>query len=105
VLEIAPRIPPRLLDEIERLARKREPIAEINRRVGRSAAAMGLPRPSYEQVRVLVHVARRYRREGPKSVSTTAAEFALWLQPPEAIVRQLAEGPPLRLRDRASPPK
>ena len=105
MVEIAPRIPPRLLDEIERLSKRRGPIAEINRRVGRTAAAMGLPRPSYEQVRVLVHVARRYRRFGPKSISTTAVDFAFRLQPPEAIVAQLAAGPPRRLRDRASPPK
>ncbi|HET7572580.1 MAG TPA: hypothetical protein VFJ77_07925 [Gaiellaceae bacterium] len=55
----APRIPRRLLDEIERQARRRVPIAEINRAVGMTAARLRFHRPSYEQVRVHVHAARR----------------------------------------------
>jgi hypothetical protein len=59
VVDIAPRLTQRLIDAIERRARERVPIAEINRRVGDEAERMGLPRPSYEHVRRLVHESRR----------------------------------------------
>jgi len=96
----APRIPRRLLDEIERLSKKRVPIAEINRLVGAEAARMGLPRPSYERVRLLVHDARRYRRTGPASVSTVAFEVAVRLRSPLALANRFGEGPQQHLRGR-----
>jgi len=104
VLSFAPRIPRRLLDEIERQSLRSVPIAEMNRCVGRAATAMGLYRPSYEQVRVLVHTARRLRARGPKAVSTVAREVAFRVRPPEAILLRFLEPPAERLRDR-SPPK
>lgn len=55
----APRISPRLLAAIVRLARSSLTPAEITRRLGTEAERRGLPRPSYEQVRVLVREARR----------------------------------------------
>ncbi len=94
----------RLLDEIERLSRRRLPIAEINRRVGRAAWRMSLPRPSYERVRVLVHAARRLRRLNPKAYTALAYEVAFRVRPPAALVDRFGEGRRLRLRDRASPP-
>ena len=75
MLSFAPRIPSRLLDEIERQSRRPIPIAEMNRCVGRAAARMGLYRPSYEQVRVLVHEARRLRKQAPVPVSTVARRW------------------------------
>jgi hypothetical protein len=105
VLVFAPRMPQRLLDEIERQSRRREPIAEINRRVGAAAVRMSLYRPSYEQVRVLVHTARRLRRAGPQSVSTLALDVAFRVKPPHALVDRLGEGRQFRLGDRAPPPK
>jgi hypothetical protein len=105
MVTMAPRIPMRLLDEIERLSRRRLPIAEINRRVGRAAWRMSLPRPSYERVRVLVHAARRLRRLSPKAYTALAYEVAFRLKPPAALVDRFGEGPRPRLRDRASPPK
>jgi hypothetical protein len=103
VLSFAPRIPNRLLDEIERQSRRTVPIAEMNRCVGRAATRMGLYRPSYEQVRVLVHTARRLRRQAPTPVSTVALQVAFRVKPPEAILlRFLAPSAP-RLRDRAPP--
>lgn len=98
-------MPARLLDEIERLSRRREPIAEINRLAGAEAARMGLPRPSYEQVRVLVHTARRYRRFGPKSWSTIAAENAYYLKPEYILLPDLFDRSRQRLRDHAPPSK
>ncbi len=105
MLEFAPRIPPRLLDEIERLSRRHVPIAEINRLVGAAAARMSLPKPSYEQVRVLVHLARRFRRASPMGVSTVAAAVVFRTRPPRAVIDRLYAPPGHRLRDRAPPAK
>lgn len=103
MLSFAPRIPVRLLDEIERQSRGSVPIAEMNRCVGRAAARMELYRPSYEQVRVLVHAARRLRQSGPEPVSTIAAQVAFRVKPPEAILLRLFAPPGPRLRDHAPP--
>jgi hypothetical protein len=75
----------------------------MNRCVGRVAAEMGLYRPSYEQVRVLVHIARRLRRQGPAPVSTVARQVAFRVKPPEAIILRLFAPSAPRLRDRAPP--
>ena len=100
----APRISPRLLDEIERLSRRRMPIAELNRRVGAAAARLGLPRPSYEQVRLLVHEARSLR---PRPATASLVEDVLAYphrQRLDRLTERLLEPPP-RLRDRADPGK
>lgn len=103
VLSFAPRIPRRLLDEIERQSRRSVPIAEMNRCVGLAAARMGVCRPSYEQVRVLVHAARRLRRQAPTPVSTVALQVAFRVKPPDAILLRFLEPRAPRLRDRAPP--
>jgi hypothetical protein len=84
----APRISPRLVETIVRLDDRSVPIAEICRRVGREAERLGLHRPSYQRVRVLVHEARRIRR-GP-STSSVLVDVAFRARPPEAIVDHLA---------------
>jgi hypothetical protein len=84
----APRISPRLLEAIVRLDDRSVPIAETCRRVGREAERLGLPRPSYQRVRVLVHEARRLRR-GP-STSSVLVDVAFRVRPPEALVDQLS---------------
>jgi hypothetical protein len=103
VLSFAPRIGRRLLDEIERQSERSVPIAEMNRCVGETAIALGLNRPSYEQVRVLIHAARRLRKQAPASVSTVAIDVAFRAKPPEAIFFRLLAPPRARLRDRAQP--
>jgi hypothetical protein len=103
MLSFAPRIPQRLLDEIERQSRRSVPIAEMNRCVGHAATEMGLNRPSYQQVRVLVHAARRLRSNGPASVSTVALQVAFRAKPPNAILLRFLAPPAPRLRDRAPP--
>ena len=55
----APHIDSRLLAALVRLDDGVIPIAEICRRLGRVAHHLDLTRPSYEQVRVHVHAARR----------------------------------------------
>lgn len=59
---LAPRISRRLLEALVRLDDRLVPIAETNRRVGAEAERLGLTRPSYEQIRVLVHRSRRIRQ-------------------------------------------
>jgi hypothetical protein len=67
----SPRPSPRLVAEIDRLARRDFSFADINRRVGRKADALGLPRPSYESIRLLAHAARD-RRAGPGTLEIVA---------------------------------
>ena len=62
MLAFAPRISPRLLRALAFLDDQRLPIAEINRRLGAEAERLGLRRPSYQRIRVLVHQLRLYRR-------------------------------------------
>ncbi|HEY7706051.1 MAG TPA: hypothetical protein VH968_02640 [Gaiellaceae bacterium] len=72
------------------------PIAEVSRRVGDEAHRLGLTRPSYQRVRVLVHESRRLRR-GPTTASVLM-DVAFRVRPPEAIVDHLSGAgvPPLR---------
>ena len=87
-LAFAPRISPKLLDAIVRIDDRRLPIAEVNRRVGRIAWKLGLPKPSYQRVRELVNAARAIRR-GP----TTARVFLdvmLRTRPPDALIDHLS---------------
>jgi hypothetical protein len=85
----APRIGPTLLAGIERLDDDALPIAEVNRRVGALASHLGLARPSYEQIRVLVHEDRR------RGLAPTAGQILLDVaarsRPPEALL-ELLEG-------------
>lgn len=85
----APRIGPILLAGIERLDDDRFPIAEVYRRVAALASHLGYPRPSYEQIRVLVH---EHRQRGlAPSAGQLLLEVALRSKPPEALL-ELLEG-------------
>ena len=57
----APRLDRRLRDAIARVDDSSEPIAETYRRCRTAAAELGIPRPSYERVRIEVHALRRER--------------------------------------------
>lgn len=85
---IAPRISRRLVDAIDLVDDEREPIAETVRRIGAYADRVGLPRPSYQRLRVLVHESRRLRR----IPSTTDVVLETWLRarPPDDLVRHLS---------------
>jgi hypothetical protein len=52
-----------LREAVSRLYDPLEPIAATNRRLGSLAHELGLPRPSYAQVRRLVQVEQRRRQE------------------------------------------
>ena len=84
----APRLSPRVLDLIVRLDDRSVPIAEVNRRVGREAQQLGYVKPSYQRVRVLVHLARRIRRRR-RSTAAVVAEVAVRARPPEALWEHL----------------
>jgi hypothetical protein len=89
VPDAAPRIHHAVLAALERLDDERLPIAEVHRRVAAVAEIIGCSRPSYEQVRVLVHVHRRRR------LQPTAGQILLAVasrgRPPEALL-DLLEG-------------
>jgi hypothetical protein len=86
--QAAPRIDVRLVAALERLDRRRPPIADSHRRLGTVAERLGLPRPSYEQVRVLVHTLRR-SGTGPE-YGGLLLDIALRARPPEALLDALA---------------
>jgi hypothetical protein len=58
-MKSAPRLDLRLVRAIAKLDDPARPIAETRRRVGSVADSLGLPRPSYERVRQLVHLHRQ----------------------------------------------
>jgi hypothetical protein len=79
----APRIDSRLVAAIECLDDASVRIAETNRRVGEVAEALGLARPSYEQVRKIVHEIRHLGpRVGPGQV---LLDIAFRVRPPTAF--------------------
>ena len=84
---IAPRIDPRLVAALVRIDDAKVPIAETNRRLGRLAFELGLPKPSYQQVRVLVHDIRR-RKRGP-GIGELLLDLALRTRSPEEILALL----------------
>ena len=97
-MQFAPRLSPRLLDFIETVSARRIPIAEINRLVGAEAERLGLPRPSYQRVRVLVHEARGLRRSHV-SAAEILIDVATRTRSPYAYAELATRAPRLRLRD------
>jgi hypothetical protein len=87
VAAAAPRIGPILLAGIERLDDDSLPIAEVHRRVAALASHLGLARPSYEQIRVLVH---QHRRRGlAPTAGKILLDVAFRSRPPEALLELL----------------
>lgn len=83
----APRIGPSLHAAIERLDDESLPIAEVYRRVAAVAELIGQSRPSYEQIRLLVH---EHRRRGlPPSAGQLLLEVGFRARPPEALLELL----------------
>jgi hypothetical protein len=90
----APRVDLRLVAAIERFDDPRRPIAETNRRIGLVAETLGLPRPSYEEVRRLVRLWRAGR--GGPEVGHVLLDIAFRAAPPEALLDVLAGTAPTR---------
>jgi hypothetical protein len=72
----APRIDSRVVAAVALLDDRSLPIAEVNRRVGTIAFRLGLTKPSYEQVRVLVHALRRRRRGATADIALLSIRTA-----------------------------
>jgi hypothetical protein len=85
----APKIDEKLVGALARLDDPTLPIAEINRRIGVVAEHLGLVRPSYQQVRVIVHELRRNERS-PK-LGETLLEIAFRSRPPSAFLDYLVD--------------
>ena len=74
MVPLAPRYDPRVIETVRALDDRREPIAEINRRVGVAVVKLGLIKPSYVHIRRLVLAERerqdadRRRREAVREV-------------------------------------
>ena len=80
----APRISPVVYAAVERLDDESVPIAEVYRRVAALAGHLGFPRPSYEQIRVLVH---EHRRRGlAPTAGQVLLDVALKTRPPQALL-------------------
>ncbi len=90
LLAFAPRLSPRLLEAIVRLDDPSVPIAEVSRRVGAAAAKLGVMRPSYERVRVLVHALRAARRPRRPSTAAVLLDVAFRVRPPQAILEHVS---------------
>jgi hypothetical protein len=89
VVQIAPRLSPRLVAEIGKLDCESVPIAETWRRTRAVARRLGLPEPSYERVRTIVHMHRRFRRHRP-STASVVADVVLYTRPPTDLLERAA---------------
>jgi hypothetical protein len=78
-----------LLKALVRFDDRTVPIAEIYRRVAREADRLRLTRPSYQRIRVLLHQARRYRRNRP-STAQVLLEVSFRARPPDAVLDHLS---------------
>jgi len=84
----APRLDRRLAAAVPHLDDGKQPIAETNRRVGELARALGLCRPSYQQVRLLVHAARE-RKTRNREALQVILDVQFRRRPPEALYELL----------------
>ena len=82
-----PRIDERLVAAIVRLDDPSLPIAETNRRLGLVADGLGLTRPSYQQVRVIVHQVRSQKRSS--RLGETLLEISYGMRTQGQILRVL----------------
>lgn len=79
---------PQLAVLIVELAKTDLSIAEINRRVGERAEALGFVRPSYSRVRQLVHVADT--GISPPGWGEVLADVAMRYRPPDVLIDKAA---------------
>jgi hypothetical protein len=84
----APRIPGSLLAALDRVDDASLPIAEVYRRVGVVAEALGFPRPSYEQIRVHIH--ERRRRPPDPSTGEVLLDILTRARAPNALADHMA---------------
>ncbi len=90
----APRLDRRLVAALAHLDDPKVAIAETHRHLGDLAAVLGVPRPSYQQVRVLVHAIRTQharRRAARKAALDLILDVQFRRRPPTALL-ELLEG-------------
>ena len=80
-----PRIDERLVAALAKLDDPTLPIAETNRRLGVVAEGLGLIRPSYQQVRIIVHELRSQKRSS--RVGETLLQIAYGMRTQEQMLR------------------
>jgi hypothetical protein len=90
VPSFAPRISHQLLDAVVRLDDASVPIAETHRRVAAEATRLGLPRPSYQRIRELVHESRRLRRRRGPTATSVLLDVALRARPADALLDHMS---------------
>jgi hypothetical protein len=83
----AARVTERLYRRLVELDDDGVPIAETYRRVAAEAERMGLSRPSYERIRVLVGQSRRWQRSRGPSTTSVLVDVTFRVRPPEAHPR------------------
>jgi hypothetical protein len=88
----APRLDPRLLDRLERLARRDMAYAEVRRSLVVRAGELGVAPPSYEHVRRLVK-ALRAERSVENERFRIVIGVALGTRHGNELVRALRDGP------------
>lgn len=89
-MSAAPRISPTLLRRLKALSKKEMSFAEINRVLGAQAETLGVPRPSYQQVRMIV---REFRRSaGTATVTSLLVDHAFGVRSPQEVAVALATG-------------
>jgi hypothetical protein len=81
----APRVDPRIVAALRKLDDRSLPIAETCRRAGVLAERLGVARPSYEQIRVLVHRERR-RAMARRARLDVALDVYSGKRPPRALL-------------------
>jgi hypothetical protein len=84
VYAAAPRLDRQLLGAIAAVDDDSVPIAETYRRIRVVTRDLGIPRPSYERVRLHVHEVREQRELAKKRAETLLA-VALYLKPVHAL--------------------
>jgi hypothetical protein len=84
----APRTDVRVARFVRRFERRTSVIADVVRATGAYCEAIGVPRPSYEQIRLLSH-ATRYRRERRRAALQLLAEVDLRARPPSDLLHLL----------------
>ena len=88
MVQCAPRIDARLVGAIARIDDGKRPIAETYREVAAVAEKLGVSRPSYEQVRTILHELRGRKRD--PAIGQILLDISFRRRPPEALLHAVS---------------
>jgi hypothetical protein len=88
VYAAGPRLEQRFLERVVQLDDDRLPMAETYRRIRGLAEEMGVPRPSYERVRLQLKAARRSRQDRAQA-RELVLELAFDSRPADVVIGDL----------------